>query len=244
MEYKRLDSRLRGNDTAVGQVGDDLQVSCLSLGMHPIIIGTDLIDSGKQVGTMRFHTKKIGLCLGATIALAVFGGGCSGPKTELFNPETYKGPVGNVVLSSKGETMLSLLKIENGKPGGIIMVNTKSAELKLPIGKYDLLNYTSKVQGRDGKTWALSGGPADPAKPIAFDVTLAKTVNLKIGAPLTASIKVTQKGNKTVNMDLLMLDIGGNKCQITQDGGSSAPPGFVVLSKSRMALMSGNFAYG
>ncbi|MCX6344405.1 MAG: hypothetical protein NT018_04940 [Armatimonadetes bacterium] len=191
---------------------------------------------------MTANMSKIGMyAAGATIALAVFGGGCSGPKTELFNPETYKGPVGNVVLSSKGETMLYLRNIDSG---GYMTVNTKSAKLKLPIGKYDLFDYTSTVQGRDGKTWVLSGGPADPMKPIAFDVTLTKTVSLKIGAPLTASIKVTQKGNKTVNMDLVMLGSGGDKCQIFQGDGSSTPPGFVVMSKTRKALMSGKFQYG
>jgi hypothetical protein len=206
---------------------------------------------------MNINLKTIGLCV-AVLAICATSIAAevtspemtkpattvTAPKFEQFDPATYKGPAGTVVMPGSGEAMLYLRKIENGKPGDYMIVNAKSATIKLPIGKYNLEYYAMKVTDKEGKAWSIIGTTADPAKPISLDVRLAKTIKMKLGAPLTASIKVTQKDDKTVNMNFVMLGSGGDKCLVSPVGGPVEPPGFKVLSGASAVVMSGKFQFG
>ena len=76
-------------------------------------------------------------------------------------------------------------------------------------------------------------------KPVAIRVSRGSVYRLKAGPPLTAYVRVSQRGANAVTMDLKLTGRGGEHCTI-----SSKEPRFRVLSRSGKVLQEGKFKYG
>jgi hypothetical protein len=179
------------------------------------------------------------------LACAALLSGCG--SEALFSPRTqrpsivhidaakYKGNAGTIILPLKGDSFVYLYRTDTRKEAPY-QLTSKDGVFKAPAGKYQLLMYyvTSKDRGRRGPM--ISGRYS---KPITISVSRGSTYRLKAGPPLTASIRVSQRGANAVTMDLMLTGRGGEQCTI-----SSKEPRFQVLSRAGKVLQEGKFKFG
>ena len=197
------------------------------------------------VGSKRFGLAASAGALCLALACAGLLSGCGSRALFSSRPERpsivqidaarYKGKAGKIILPVKGDSFVYLYRPDTRKQTPY-QLTSKDGVFKAPAGKYQLLMYyvTSKDRGRRGLM--ISGRYK---KPITISVSRGSTYRLKAGPPITASIKVSQRGANAVTMDLLLTGCGGEQCTI-----SSKEPRFRVLSKAGKVLQEGKFKYG
>lgn len=206
------------------------------------------LDNGSRTGGIGLVLA--GLCLIGAIAFS----GCSKqaavqtatpaqstvrvqrPTIERFDPAKYKGPTGRIVTSLKGDSMLYVYAAYSGRRGPM-MLKSKDGTFVAPAGDYELLQYCMMQRGQYNKERpGITGGFGRSNR---ITITDGSTHNLKIGPPFTASIKVSQISPGTMQLDLQVTGVGGDKCRI-----SAEAPGFQILSPSGKMLQEGKFRYG
>jgi len=158
------------------------------------------------------------------------------PRFSQFDPRTYKGPTGKIVVPTWKTAALTLIREGGDSNGEMLSVKTSDGTFTVPTGKYMVINLSQTV--KDGAAgWTLSSSYEKP-------ITLSRgsMVRLNAGQGLVGSVKVSQNG-KQVNMALEILGRGGDLCTISGPA-SSKPAAFQVLSKQGKVLWSGKFEAG
>lgn len=159
------------------------------------------------------------------------------PRIQRFDPAGYKGKTGKIVTNFKHESRLYMYKVDGGKRTPYEM-NSKNGVFVVPVGQYEFLQYLVMPSST-----AASRAPAVSGryeKQLLIAVTDGSTYKLKAGPPFAASIKVAQRGADNVQMDLLLVGSGGERCTLM----SSKAPEFQVVAKSGSLLQEGKFKYG
>ncbi len=158
------------------------------------------------------------------------------PRFSQFDPRTYKGPTGKIVVPTWKTANLTLMREVRGSESEILSVKTSDGTFTVPTGKYMVISLSQTV--KDGAAgWTLSSSYEKPVS-----VSRGSVVRLNAGQRLVASVKVLQGGGR-VKMDLQIVGRGGESCSISEIGSSKAP-GFQVLSKQGKVLWSGKFEAG
>ena len=156
------------------------------------------------------------------------------PRLIEFNPRTYKGATGKIVVPTWKAAELTLMR--DDRDSGMLSVKTSDGTFTVPTGKYLVISLSRTVKhGAAG--WTLSSSYDKPVS-----VSRGSVVRLNAGQQLVASVKVLQGGSR-VNMELQILGGAGESCTISELGSSKAP-GFQVLSKQGKILWSGKFEAG
>lgn len=159
------------------------------------------------------------------------------PRFVQFDPRTYKGPTGKIVVPNWKTAELTLMRESGDSNGEILSVKTSDGTFTVPTGKYRVIDLSQTV--KDGAAgWTLSSSYEKPVS-----VSRGSVVRLNAGQQLVASVKVVQGSRGRVDMDLQILGRGGESCSISELGNSKAP-GFQVLSKQGKVLWSGKFEAG
>jgi hypothetical protein len=159
------------------------------------------------------------------------------PRFSQFDPRTYKGPTGKIVVPTWKTANLTLMREGGSSESEILSVKTSDGTFTVPTGKYTVISLSQTV--KDGAAgWTLSSSYEKPVS-----VSRGSVVRLNAGQQLVASVKVVESGRGRVNMDLQIVGRGGESCSISEIGSSKAP-GFQVLSKQGKVLWNGKFEAG
>ena len=158
------------------------------------------------------------------------------PETVAFDPLTYAGPTGKIVTPLKGDLALSLLGTRGGGRMQLLKLTSEDGAFIAPTGDYRLMSCDQAVT-HGGSEWRLSSRVGR-----SFNVLPGSSLQLDLGPPYTASVQVGGMRGDRVDLRLKMIGQAGESCSIT--GGSSAPPGFQILSMTGQVLQEGKFRYG
>jgi len=191
-------------------------------------------------------TRTIHIAIPAVIALFVLTlivvpmMGSTKTKTVQFNPKSYKGQMGKISTSFKGE---SLLRVRDKSDGTEYVLKSTNGVFQAPVGSYEVSSYEATAKDKAKAEWtAHSTSIASKVKSVTLKANT--TCQLKIGPPLTASAKATTKSNNQASLSFSLVDDSGSSFLISKDSGQTNPPGFKVLSKSGDVLWQGSFKYG
>jgi len=159
-------------------------------------------------------------------------------KPEQFEAARYRGEMGTIELSYKGE---SRLEVRQRQTANALRLSTADGVVKAPVGEYQVTSYEAVAKDEKGAEWVARCLPNQ-----RVTVKAGSAAPLSLGPPLKAEIRLRSAGKDMVSMDLRLTATAGGAAQYTieQHGGRSEPPSFVALDKAGKVVWQGRFAYG
>lgn len=149
-----------------------------------------------------------------------------------FNPDTYKGPIGQLQLPYKCPVRLAMGCVKGRVRRGTVYFRSENGLVKMPVGTYQVLSYT--ITDPRGVSWGGSFYDAAPH----VTVEAGRTVQFKVGEPMVVSLKVDQAGRDQMSVTPEVKGCAGEECNLP------GLRGFQILSKSRQVLMEDKFKFG
>lgn len=159
---------------------------------------------------------------------------------EDFDPSTYEGETGAIVLSYRGPSSLAIEDRETQKD---LRLSTTNGVMVAPLGKYKLGVYRATKRDGDGKEWQAHtyfGSRRGAEIEVGGDVPLPLTV----GPPFTARAKSSKRAHPNVRLDFQLTDAGGAKYSIYSPAGRPPAPKFEITDVTGKRVLSGKFEYG
>lgn len=166
------------------------------------------------------------------------------PEMESFDPSTYKGKTGKIVLPYSGDSTLYVIKVGGEKAESGLYLSGNGKSVVAPVGMYRVDYYAMSMKDKKGATWSFSSQPKPEKNAQMLIVRAGKNSKMKPAEGMVASIKVDQTDEKNVAMSFQIKASNGESCSIEQIGKNAKPPRFKVLSKTGKVLMTGAFEYG
>jgi hypothetical protein len=163
-------------------------------------------------------------------------------NVEAFNPAAYQGPTGKIVVPHQGDCSLEVYATDGASARKRLQLSGKDGVLVAPVGTYVLGSCDLTARDAANREWSASCYPGSSSGRIS--VTANAPVNLDVGPPFTASVKVHSQGKSQVGMDYQLTGRGGHSYTIEKNSGADDPPGFQVLDSSGKEVWHGTFAYG
>jgi len=119
------------------------------------------------------------------------------------------------------------------------------APIAAPADEYVTANYTVYTGADPSRRCAAIRGYGSYRGGKAFKVASGQTVDLRIGAPIDATVMSSARAGK-VRINLMMKDSLGGRISsiITDEGKRPAPPKIDVVNKAGKIIYSANLAYG
>jgi hypothetical protein len=157
-----------------------------------------------------------------------------GGGSESFDPETYEGAKGTLVLNWDGEADARVISGETQ-----YVLSGSGGRLAAPAGDLTVTFLGLRSAGNEPWTAALF------APGYRFDVSVPADGEAKIpvGPPFRAEIKVgTAKREEPVRLNLAVSDSSGWKASIVAPGRRKL--GFKIVDSSGRVLETGDFEYG
>ena len=185
--------------------------------------------------TLMGQTARMRRCA-VTAALALAFAAASASAAP-FNPRTYKGKMGSIALTYRGESSMVLRSRQSGKT---LAFYTKNGEFQAPTGSYDVRGYQAVARDSEGK-WTAYCLTVRRTPPIV--VAANSTRKVDFGPPFAASINVSRSGRDRVSLGFDLGGAGGHR-YIVVKGGSLEPPGFEMIDRSGQVVWEGNFKFG
>jgi hypothetical protein len=179
-------------------------------------------------GVMR-NAKNIGNSVGTWAALVVSMPLAPTLMSAEPKPDQPAWDVSPCELNIVGES-IEKLTLED-RAGITRQLSHPGPNVSLPAGQYQV----TQVELKDGYRWTADGA----GEYESFRLAPGEPYQLRVGAPLNPSVKVTRHG-RLLNMDYQLLDAAGRNYSGPE---RSDPPRFTVFKDGRM-IGSGSFEYG
>lgn len=185
-----------------------------------------------------------GLCALAGVGLATAGYLVARQQLKsfapvTFDPATYQGPVGTLVLDWTGPVNL----IATAREGeGRYALNGEGGKVVMPTGEFTLdhLSLAQPPPAGGGISWMASLSP-QYQKPVAISVLVNGEVPLAVGPPFRAKVEVRRQDNGKYACNLLISNAAGMRVSIHPPGGK---PELRILDAKGEVLLKQNFEFG
>jgi hypothetical protein len=163
-------------------------------------------------------------------------------QVEEFNPATYKGSTGKIVMSYKGDSMLTVMTMNNPKR---LRLTAKDGVALAPVGSYTPLQFEAELADKDGNEWAASSTLV-AKDPNQISVQPDISCEIKVGPPLKASVSIDKGGNKDDEyfLSLELTGVDGGSYSVRKLGKDDWAPGFEFIDSAGKVVWQGKFEYG
>ena len=160
-------------------------------------------------------------------------------RTEVFDPATYEGPTGTIVVPFTARTQLSVI----GQQSAVRQQLTATGgSLIAPAGSLTVRSVDLTAADDSGAQWSAS---CFFRRQQQLNLAEGETQELKIGPPFTAKVIAKKTSDDMCTFDLKVTGTGGNGFTIRQLGSAAnKAPAFEVLNKDGEVVWQGDFKYG
>jgi len=153
------------------------------------------------------------------------------PTNEKFNPQTYQGDKGAIILPYKGPSVLTVWSPDKNAE---IELSSSDGTILAPAGNLRIKAYEINARDINGAEWKLFSYFISP-----FDLTVKanSSQNINIGSPFTTTVNAIQKDGYIVSFEFILKDCAGN-----QYGIEPFRPEFQVMAKTGEILWKDKLA--
>jgi len=218
-----------------------LVVAVLLAWLAPLIAGLKLLNGPKRtsgivltvIGILWAIPSLMGLVLG----VMYWTGARSNFEIKDFIPGQSQAVLGIIHTSHHGAGRL-VLRPQTGKSA--TRYTSADGTFQVPVGTYRVEEFAATATDAQGKQW--EGVTAFPLKTPA-EVTAQTPVEIKVGPPYKAQVKVEQFG-ATERLSLELTDSANGTASLRKGMTTPPPPSFQLCDKKGKVLYNGKFAYG
>lgn len=200
--------------------------------------------------------KTIAGAIACAMALLAITTSCSAltekanPDWDTFEPTTYKGKLGTVLLPGTPYNTLTLREIKNGQLGDYLQVNVSqqlskdvnAKSLKVPVGTYQFIYCSAKLPVKNGTILGVfvKADPKGKAKPIVIKPN--KAIRLSLLDAAMSKVKSGKMGTITLPYDesamVVLADADGKRFAGYLQAWSESNTMTVPVGKYRVTYLS------
>jgi len=128
---------------------------------------------------------------------------------------------------------------------GVLRVRSKDGTVRLPAGKYRLLQCNYRLTDKNGRCWQFFL-QADDGQGKSVEVHTAKAVTMPVGPPLVPKVKVTSEPGNELILNLELRGACGEHVSNVQVGNQERPPApkAKIIDSAGRELAMLDFHYG
>lgn len=128
-----------------------------------------------------------------------------------------------------------------GGPNGQFDCIPKAGVVKLPVGQYRIEHWATSRKDNKGYTWQVKGQSFGDTG--LFQVSAAQKTELKVGEPLVANLRVSQRGN-SYNLNQELKGGLGEQIELLRNGIRPRPPKLHIKDKTGAYERNFSLEYG